>query len=47
MAIVNSNYEIIYVDVGKNGRVSDGGLIETTLFHHLLIKGKFMPPPKQ
>lgn len=32
MAIVNSNYEFIYVDVGKNGRISDGGVIETTKF---------------
>lgn len=44
MAIVNSNYEFIYVDVGKNGRVSDGGIIETTLFHDLLIQGKLCLP---
>ena len=25
MAVVDSNYEFLYVDVGANGRVSDGG----------------------
>lgn len=29
-----------YVDVGKNGRISNGGVIETTLFHELLNQGK-------
>lgn len=44
MAIVNSNYEFIYVDVGKNGRVSDGGVIESTLFYDLLQQGKLSLP---
>jgi hypothetical protein len=26
MALVNSNYEFIFIDVGTNGRVSDGGV---------------------
>jgi len=26
MALVNSKYEFVYVDVGTNGRVSDGGV---------------------
>jgi len=44
MAIVNSNYEFIYVDVGKNGRLSDGGVIEFTKFYEDLKKGKLQLP---
>lgn len=36
MAIVNSNYEFIYVNVGKYGRLSDGGIIECTEFYRRL-----------
>jgi len=32
MAIVNANYEFIICDVGTNGRVSDGGVIDNTKF---------------
>lgn len=44
MAIVNSNYEFIYVDVGKNGRLSDAGVIEFTRFYEDLKKGKLQLP---
>ncbi|KAL4156134.1 hypothetical protein QTP88_000169 [Uroleucon formosanum] len=36
MAIVNHNYELIYVDVGKQGRISDGGVIQATTFYRRL-----------
>ncbi|XP_050307342.1 uncharacterized protein LOC126747932 [Anthonomus grandis grandis] len=36
MALVNANYEFIYVDVGKNGRMSDAGVIEYTEFYRRL-----------
>ena len=26
ISVANSNYEFIYVDIGSNGRVSDGGV---------------------
>ncbi|CAI6346371.1 unnamed protein product [Macrosiphum euphorbiae] len=39
MALVNSNYEFIYVDIGKNGRCSDGGVIEHTTFYKKLLAG--------
>lgn len=36
MALVNSNYEFIYVDIGKNGRLSDGEVLEYTEFYRNL-----------
>ena len=42
MALVNANYELIFVDVGKNGRISDGGVIESTKFYHKLIHGELL-----
>lgn len=41
MAVVNSNYELIYIDVGKQGRFSDGGVMKTTFFFHKLKDGTF------
>jgi hypothetical protein len=39
MALVNYNYEFILADVGKNGRLSDGGVIEYTEFFRRLNNG--------
>uniref|UniRef100_A0A803JJM1 DDE Tnp4 domain-containing protein n=1 Tax=Xenopus tropicalis TaxID=8364 RepID=A0A803JJM1_XENTR len=36
LAIVNAKYEFLMVDVGKNGRVSDGGAMEQTFFYQQL-----------
>lgn len=44
MAIVNSNHEFIYVDVGKNGRLSDGGIIECTEFYRRLQNNQLHIP---
>lgn len=44
MALVNSNYEFIYVDVGKNGRLSDGGVFEYTEFGRKLLAKKLNLP---
>ena len=36
MAVVNTNYKFIMVDVGTNGRVSDGGVFSNTEFYIFL-----------
>ena len=46
MAVVNADYEFIMVDVGVNGRVSDGGVIAVTTFGQQLADGKLgLPEP--
>lgn len=45
MAVVNADYEFIYVDVGCNGRVSDGGVIEYTGFYDKLKNRQLKLPP--
>lgn len=45
MAVVDANYEILMADVGKNGRISDGGVIKNTSFYNSLIKGELNIPP--
>lgn len=44
LALVNANYEFIYVDVGTNGRISDGGVLEKTTFCKYLIENKLNLP---
>lgn len=46
LALVNSNYEFIFVDVGKNGRMSDGGVIEYTEFYKKLMRYQLNLPEK-
>lgn len=43
-AIVNANYEFIYVHCGSNGRVSDGGVLQNTDFGELLEEKKLNIP---
>nr|CAI5855369.1 unnamed protein product [Callosobruchus analis] len=44
MGIANSNYEFIMFDVGTNGRVSDGGVINNTCFYKALVEGRLKIP---
>lgn len=44
MALVNANKEFIMIDVGTNGRVSDGGVLFYTKFWELFEKGDFNIP---
>lgn len=46
LAVVNANYEFIMVDVGTNGRVSDGGVLQNTTFGKQLKNNALnIPPP--
>jgi hypothetical protein len=46
MGIVNANYEFLMVNVGANGRVSDGGVFSNTLFcTKLKLKQLSIPEP--
>ena len=46
MAVVNANYEFIIVDIGTNGRVSDGGVLQNTTFGKQLKNNALnIPPP--
>lgn len=47
MALVNADYEFIYVNVGCNGRVSDGGVIEYTKFYDKLMEKKLNLPSNE
>lgn len=44
MAVVNANYEFIMIDVGANGRVSDGGVFSNTTFYQKLKGNKLRIP---
>ena len=46
MGLVNANYELIMIDVGANGRVSDGGVLYYTKFGQKLRHSELnIPPP--
>lgn len=47
MACVNADYEFIWVDVGTNGRISDGGVIRNTEFFKKLNSGQLQIPPPE
>ena len=47
MAVVDANYRFIYVDIGSNGRISDGGIFrETSLCQMLEQKQLNIPQAK-
>ena len=45
MAVVNANYEFLYADVGTNGCVSDGGVLNNTTFGQKLKDNELHIPP--
>jgi len=44
VAIANANYEFIMVDIGANGRVSDGGVFSNTVFYKNFLEKKLNIP---
>ena len=44
MGVANANYELIYADVGTNGRVSDGGVWSECSLRKNLISGSIKLP---
>ncbi|KAJ8939877.1 hypothetical protein NQ318_023217 [Aromia moschata] len=47
MAIANANCEFLYCDIGTNGRISDGGVINNTNFYEKLVNNELrIPKPR-
>ena len=44
MAVANAHYEFLYVEIGTNGRVSDGGVFSKTSFNKALTNKKLNIP---
>lgn len=44
MAIANANCEFLYCDVGTNGRISDGGVLNNTKFYEKLVNNDLRIP---
>ncbi|CAH2000782.1 unnamed protein product [Acanthoscelides obtectus] len=42
--VMDANYRFLYVHVGSQGRISDGGVVENTLFKKLLTRWKLNLP---
>jgi len=48
MSIANANCEILYCDIGTDGRVPDGGVIENTKFYEKLLHAELnLPLPRK
>ena len=45
LAVVDAEYKFLYVDVGCNGRVSDGGVFNRCSLYHALETGTVELPP--
>lgn len=44
MALVNSDYKFIFVDVGTNGRISDGGIYGSSKLNQKIINNTLNIP---
>lgn len=46
MAVVDSNYRFVYVDIGAYGKDCDSSVFQSTVFYELLVTGRLnLPPP--
>lgn len=46
-ALVDADYNILFIDVGTQGRISDGGVFQKSELHRRLATGNLgLPPPK-
>lgn len=45
-AVVNANYEFMYVHTGTNGSVADGAIFKSTKFYEKLMNGSLNLPPQ-
>lgn len=45
LAVGDANYRLIYVDVGANGRISDGGVFARSSLCHYLKNNLLQIPP--
>ena len=45
LAVVDAEYKFLYVDVGSNCRVSDGGIVNRCSLYHVLETGTVELPP--
>lgn len=45
-ALVDADYNFLFVDVGSQGRISDGGVFKHTKLYDLIEKGKLKLPEK-
>ena len=47
MALVDYDYKFIYVEVGCQGRISDGGVFRNSSFYEKMVNNSLnLPPPK-
>lgn len=47
MAIVNAKYQFMYIDIGINGRISDGGVLQHTTFFQKLENSELQIPSSE
>lgn len=47
LALADANDNFIYIDVGCNGRISDGGVFKSTSLHRDIIQNKLGIPQEE